>query len=136
MVSTRILGGVFGLALVGCMLQMPAPAAAGGSVNIYVTPKGESADAFRKGFQLYSLYRNLKNEARVNQRGSGNAAGVSQSGNGNNALVVQRGKGHSATISQNGNDNAFGVFQFGKKQKADAAQNGNGNVGFLLQGGW
>lgn len=114
-------------------------AADAGQFSFSVTPKGQDAELVRNGFALYNIYRSSKksrNRAKVDQRGSGNAAAVSQSGSDNWAGVFQRGKGHSATVSQSGRNNAFGVFQFGKNTSASAAQTGDGNVGFLFQGGW
>jgi hypothetical protein len=83
-----------------------------------------------------SWAQRLSNSARVDQKGSGNSAAVSQSGHWNWATIFQRGRGHSATVAQTGNNNAFGVFQFGRNTSMDAAQTGNGQAGLMLQYGW
>ena len=110
--------------------------AAAGTVSVTVTPKGESASALRDGLFLFSWAQRLRNSARVDQKGSGNSAAVSQSGHWNWATIFQRGRGHSATVAQTGNNNAFGVFQFGRNTSMDAAQTGNGQAGLMLQYGW
>lgn len=117
------------------LTHQTAPATAG-SVNVTVAPRGESAEAVRTGFLFYNLFRGVKNRARVNQKGSGNGAAISQHGNGNVAEVFQRGRGNSGTITQNGNNNAYGIFQFGRKARTSAVQTGDGNAGFTFQGNW
>ncbi len=131
-VAVSVLALMVGLVASG----QPTPAAAGGSVSVAITPRGESAAAIRNGFRLYSWSRDMRNRVRVDQRGTGNGAGVSQSGHGNWAAVFQRGRNHSATVAQNGNNNAFGIFQFGRNTSSAATQTGDGNVGLVVQGGW
>lgn len=117
------------------VLGMAAPADAGG-IAVTVTPTGDSAKVIRQGLKIYSWTRHLDSRARVDQRGSGNAAAIGQSGSGNWAGVFQRGSGHTGTISQAGNSNAYGLFQFGRNTSAAASQTGNGKVGFTFLGGW
>jgi hypothetical protein len=112
-----------------------APANAGGSFTIAITPKGKKAEKLQKGLSVLSKIHEARNRAKVDQKGSNNAAYLGQSGNGNNALVVQRGKGHSASVSQSGNNNALGVFQFGKNTSSSTTQTG-GQSGLIIQGGW
>lgn len=113
-----------------------APAEARNGFRFVVTPKGDDARAVREGLRLYSFARDLRNRAKVDQRGTGNGAAVSQSGSGNWSGIFQRGSGHSATVTQNGNNNAFGIFQFGRNQNTSSVQEGNGNVGLVFEGGW
>jgi Curlin associated repeat len=113
-----------------------APAEARNGFRFVVTPKGEDARVVRDGLRLYSIARDLRNRAKVDQRGTGNGAAVSQSGSGNWSGIFQRGSGHSATVTQNGKNNAFGIFQFGRNQNTSAVQQGDGNVGLVFEGGW
>jgi Curlin associated repeat len=123
--------------LIAAAPLVPASAASRhGSVSVTVVPKGESAEVIRSGYQIYSLFKGLKNRGRVDQRGTGNGAAIGQHGDNNAALVVQRGSGHSATVTQTGRNNLFGVFQFGRNTSTSASQAGNGQTGFVLQGGW
>ena len=135
MIRANMVASVLAL-VVFAAIEQSAPAAAGGSLSFAVTPRGETAHVVRDGFRFYSWARDLRNRVRVDQRGSGNGAGVSQSGTGNWAGIFQRGRNHSATVTQNGNDNAYGIFQFGRNTSSAATQTGDGNVGFVLQGGW
>lgn len=123
------------------LLAVPAVAAApaahaGGTVGVTITPRGELAHVLSTGLSIYSLVQSRKSRAKVDQRGTGNAAGIAQSGSGNFAKVVQRGKGHTGTISQNGDNNAFTTFQFGRRTTSNVTQSGNGNVGLGFQFGW
>ena len=128
----------------GCMafllgvaaMELATPAIAGGSASLTITPKGESARVLQEGLHWYSVFKNSRNRARVDQSGAGNGAAISQHGSNNWARIFQRGRGQSASITQNGNDNAMGVFQFGRKTNTTARQTGNGNVGLVLQGAW
>lgn len=123
-------------------LQAPAPAEAGGSVTMMITPRGDSADFISTGLRIYGLTQQYKqakkskNTATVKQKGVNNAAALSQKGAGNYGLVYQKGKGHTATASQGGYNNTLGVFQFGKKTNLDVGQYGVGQTGIVLQGGW
>ncbi len=136
MIRKRTMAGVMALLIGITAIEMGTPVAAGGRVSFTVTPRGQNADVIRDGLHWCSLFRRARNQARVDQRGSGNGAAVSQSGNDNVARVFQRGRGHSAAISQNGNNNAFGIFQFGRNTSTAARQNGNGNVDLVFEGGW
>lgn len=122
-------------------LQAPAPAEAGGSVTMMITPGGDAADLINTGLRIYGLTQQSKgakkkNQATVKQKGVNNAAALSQKGAGNYGLIYQKGKGHTATASQGGYNNALGVFQFGKKTNLDVGQYGVGQTGIILQGGW
>jgi hypothetical protein len=121
--------------LIGFAPVATAPAYAGGSFTVQITPKGKGAQKLEKGLSVLSKLQEARNRAKVDQKGSNNAAYVGQSGNSNNALVVQRGKGHSADVSQSGNNNALGVFQFGKNTSSSTTQTG-GQSGLIIQGGW
>ena len=136
MIYRQMTTGGLALVLGFCAMSMPTAATARGSASITITPKGESARVLQEGLHWYSIFQNTRNRARVDQKGTGNGAAVSQSGRNNWAGIFQRGKGHAATVTQNGNDNALGVVQFGKKTNMTASQSGNGNVGLVLQGGW
>jgi Curlin associated repeat len=124
-------------AVIAFAAAAPLPASAGG-FTLSLTPSGDSADLIRQGLQIYGIVNDLKgkNHARVNQKGSDNAAAVQQTGAGNYGLVYQRGRGHTATLSQAGVDNALGVFQFGRRANIDVTQAGAGEVGLVFQGGW
>jgi hypothetical protein len=136
MLRKQLTTGCMALLLGVAAMELPTPAAAGGSASLTITPKGESAKFLQEGLHWYSLLKSSRNRARVDQRGSGNGAAISQHGSNNWASIFQRGQGQSASITQNGNDNAMGVFQFGRKTIATTRQTGNGNVGLVLQGGW
>jgi hypothetical protein len=136
MIRAKLAAGLLAFTIGAAAINAPSPAAAAGSVSVSITPKGESANAVRDGLFLFSWTQQLRNYARVDQKGRGNAAGVSQSGQWNWAGIFQRGRGHSATVTQNGNNNAFGVFQFGRNTSLDAAQTGHGQTGLVMQYGW
>ena len=112
-----------------------APAEAG-QVTLHIRPHGRDAQALRQGLQLFGLFQNFKNRARVSQSGSNNAAGIAQYGRGDTAAIFQNGSGNSGGIVQRGNNDALALFQFGKHNTTTAEQNGNGEVGIVLQGGW
>lgn len=113
-----------------------APAQAGGSVTVKLTPKGKQAKAIKKGLSFWSRVKERRNRARVDQRGGNNGAYVSQNGSGNSLGVFQRGSGHTATASQDGNNNTLGIFQFGKNTSSNVSQTGDGKFGLIFQGGW
>ena len=136
MIRTKLAAGLLVFAIGATTIDASTPAAAAGRVSVTIAPQGESASAIRDGLFLYSWAQQLRNYARVDQRGRGNAAAVSQSGSWNWAGIFQRGRGHSASVTQNGNHNAFGVFQFGRNTSLDAAQTGHGQAGLVLQYGW
>jgi hypothetical protein len=136
MIRTKLVAGLLVLTMGVATIGAPTPAVAAGSVSVTLTPKGESANAIRDGLFLFSWAQQLRNHVRVNQKGRGNAAAVSQSGHWNWAGIFQRGRGHSATVTQNGDNNAFGVFQFGRNTSLDADQTGHGQAGLVLQYGW
>jgi major curlin subunit len=135
MIRKSILSSVM-LSMAAFSTFAAAPAEARNGFRFVVTPKGEDARVVRDGLRLYSIARDLRNRAKVDQRGTGNGAAISQSGSGNWSGIFQRGSGHSATVSQNGNNNALGVFQFGRNQNTSAVQQGDGNVGLVFEGGW
>jgi Curlin associated repeat len=136
MIRRNLAAGLLAFTLGVAAIDAPTPAAAAGSVSVTIAPKGESANAVRDGLFLYSWAQQMRNYVRIDQKGSGNGAAVSQSGQWNWATIFQRGRGHSATVAQNGNNNALGVFQFGRNTSIDAAQTGNGQAGLVLQYGW
>jgi hypothetical protein len=107
-----------------------------GSVTVTITPKGKSAKVVRKGLKVLTRVQERRNAAAIDQKGEGNSALVSQTGQGNALAVFQRGNGHSAAASQDGNNNALGVFQFGRNTSTTASQTGNGKTGIIIQGGW
>lgn len=121
-------------------LHVPVPAFAGGSVTVSIAPQGEAAEIIRQGLQIYSIVQQQKtkkkNHARIDQKGRGNAAALSQKGGNNYGLIHQRGRDHTATVAQEGWNNGFGVFQFGRNTNIDVAQIGRGKVGLVLQSGW
>jgi hypothetical protein len=138
--TSRLKFSAISMAALIALSSLSAPAAAGG-VTMVLTPRGDAANPFQTGLQIYSLVeqqkgKKKKNHAKVDQKGSDNAAALQQTGAGNYGLVVQRGKGHTATVSQDGFNNALGVFQFGKNADLDYVQAGNGKASIVLQGGW
>jgi hypothetical protein len=138
--TSRLKFSAISMAALIALSSLSAPAAAGG-VTMVLTPRGDAANLFQTGLQIYSLVeqqkgKKKKNHAKVDQKGSDNAAALQQTGAGNYGLVVQRGKGHTATVSQDGFNNALGVFQFGKNADLDYVQAGNGKASIVLQGGW
>lgn len=112
--------------------NFPTAAAAAGK-TIVLTPHGHPAAAIREGLRIYGWANAARNTATVDQRGSGNGAGVSQYGNGNYAAVIQRGRNHSAVVSQNGNNNALAVFQTGRGRSYEGTQTGNGKTAIVVQ---
>jgi Curlin associated repeat len=116
-------------------LCQAAPAQAG-SITVKVTPKGKKVEKLKAGLERLGELQARRNRARVDQKGSGNSASVSQDGGGNWLGVFQRGSGHTAVASQNGNNNALGIFQFGKNTSTRTAQTGDGQVGLIFQAGW
>ena len=136
MIRNSTIAGLMALSLAAAGTALPAPAEAGGGVRLELTPDARSADAIRMGLGIYSLVRQHKSRARVDQRGSGNSAGVGQSGRGNVAAVFQQGRGHSTSVQQNGDGNAIGIIQFGRNRSSSHVQSGNGNVGLVVEGGW
>lgn len=125
--------------LIGAAVLLPlasAPAEAG-SVTVKITPKTKiGTKMVEKGLTVVTKAQERHNAERIDQKGSGNSAEVSQSGDGNTLGVFQRGKGHTATASQDGNDNTLGIFQFGRNTSTTADQTGNGKTGLIIQGGW
>ena len=126
---------VVSLAAVATMSIALSPAYAEGA-SITWRPRGEEAEAVRTGLGIYSLFRDLRNRAKTNQRGTNNGAAIAQHGRGNNAYVFQRGRDNSGAITQNGNYNSYGLFQFGRRNSTRIVQNGTGEVGITLQGNW
>ena len=83
--------------LVGLLaLQAPAPAVAGGSVTMMLTPRGDSPDYINTGLRIYGLTQQYKqakkskNVATVKQKGVNNAAALSQKGRCASAMGVSR----------------------------------------------
>lgn len=137
MLTFKALGG---LCLATALLVQPlaSPAAHAGNIGFTVSPKGDEAKALQTGLKLYSLAKNLKrkNRARVDQAGSGNSAGLTQTGRGNWGSVFQRGRDNSGAITQTGNGNSFALFQFGKNNNSSHTQIGNGQAGARFEFGW
>jgi hypothetical protein len=136
MIRAKLAAGLVAFTVGAAAIDALTPAAAAGSVSVSIAPQGESAKAVRDGIFLFSWAQQLRNYARVDQKGRGNGAAVSQNGHWNWAAIFQRGRGHSATVTQNGNNNALGVFQFGRNTSIDAAQSGNSQAGLVVQYGW
>ena len=126
---------VVSLVAVATMSATLSPAYAEGA-SITWRPRGEEAEAVRTGLGIYGLFRDLRNRAKTNQRGTNNGAAIAQHGRGNNAYVFQRGRDNSGAITQNGNYNSYGLFQFGRRNSTRFVQNGTGEVGITLQGNW
>jgi minor curlin subunit len=113
-----------------------APASAGGSIAINVTPKNAKEEqAMRTGLAIYGIVNAVKSGS-IKQYGNGNAAGLAQLGSGNFGVIHQEGDGHNGTLAQNGNGNAYGIFQFGKGTDAHVTQSGNGGTGATFAFGW
>lgn len=114
---------------------MIAPAHAGGSLSITLSPR--NADEHRlmaAGLAIYAISQSIRNGS-ISQRGSGNSAGLRQNGRGNLGVVHQEGQGHSGTLQQNGNRNSYGLFQFGRNTSSHVVQNGS-QAGATFQFGW
>lgn len=128
------------IALVAAALgtaALAAPAHAGGSIGITVTPtNADEAQAMRAGLAIYSIVNGFNGGSGINQIGTGNAGGLAQNGSGNLGVVHQQGTGHNGTLTQNGNGNAHGLFQFGRNTSGHVAQNGNGGTGATFVFGW
>ena len=130
--GTRLVTSALAAAAAGLF----ASGAEAGGFTYRVTPDRDSGRVIGAGLEIYSLYKQQRNAAKVRQRGDGNGAAIAQSGSSNSAFVYQRGRGHSATLEQNGNRNALGVFQFGRGARTSVSQNGDGRADFIFQGGW
>ena len=92
MIRAKLAAGLLAFTIGAAAIDAPAPAAAAGSVSVTIAPKGESANAIRDGFSLFSWVRQMRRSARIDQKGSGNGAAVSQSGRWNWAAIFQRGR--------------------------------------------
>lgn len=117
-----------------------APPAAGagpsGQVSIAITPQNaQEAQAIRFGLALFALHQDITANGHVTQTGFNNAAGISQGGPRNRAIIHQDGCNHTGTISQTNGHNAAGLFQFGCNTNAAITQTGN-DTGLTFQFGW
>jgi hypothetical protein len=132
-----MLNRLIGIPLVAIVATTAALSSAqADGVSITLRPRGDSAEVIREGLGLYSFFRDLRNRAKTDQRGTSNGAAISQHGRGNNAVVFQRGRDNSGSVTQTGNSNFYGLFQFGRRNSKTVVQNGNGEVGITLQGNW
>ena len=122
--------------LIAFGVSIPLASAEAGNITLRIRPHGHDAQVLRQGLQLYSLFQNFKNHAKVGQTGSNNAAGIAQYGSGDAAAVFQNGSRNSGQVVQSGNNDAFALFQFGKHNSSVTQQNRDGEVGIVLQGGW
>lgn len=130
-IAAGLLATTIGLA------ALPAPASAGGTFSIDVSPGSSGSEqAMRTGLQLYSMYNAIESGAGIRQRGHGNSAGIEQNGRRNSGIVHQEGRGHNGTLRQNGNGNSYGLFQFGRDTDGHVEQRGNGGTGATFQFGW
>ena len=91
--------GCLALLLGVAALELPTPATAGGTASLTITLKGESARVLQEGLHWYSVLKNSRNRARVDQNGASNGAAISQHGSNNWARIFQRGRGQSASIT-------------------------------------
>ena len=58
-----------------------APALAGGSISISLSPQdSEQEQAMRAGLLIYGIANGIKNGGLIGQNGNGNTAGLAQSG--------------------------------------------------------
>lgn len=118
-------------------LTLSSPAMAGGSIGFYLSPQNsDDAQIMDFGLRAYALYKDLRHNGNIRQRGHGNNAGIAQNGSGNLGIVQQDGDNHAATLQQNGNGNSYGVFQFGRNTDTEVVQDGNGQSGAALLFGW
>src|ERR671918_386503 len=92
MIRAKLAAGLVAFTVGAAAIGAPSPAAAAGSVSVTIAPKGQSANAVRDGLFLFSWAQQMRNYARVDQKGSGNGAAVSQSGHWNWATIFQRGR--------------------------------------------
>jgi len=133
---TNTLGTAAIAALLG-VSALAGPAAAGGSIAYYLSPRtAQDAQVMDLGLRAYSLYNGLRNGAHIRQVGRNNNAGIGQNGNGNLGIVRQQGNSHSATLQQAGNGNSYGIFQFGRDTDTTVVQGGDGQSGAALLFGW
>ena len=136
MIRTTLIALLASAALASGSAALTAPAHAGGSISIGITPTDpEHAQAMAAGMQIYSLINGAKNGT-IQQNGFGNMAGIGQNGSGNTGIIVQEGDGHNGTIEQNGNNNTCGLFQFGENTDGQCLQNGDGQTSATVQFGW
>ena len=116
---------------------LTAPAEAGGSISLTLTPKNQKQEnAMKAGLLIYGVVNHVQNGGSIKQFGQNNMAGIAQNGGGNFGVVHQEGDGHVGTLQQNGNGNAYGIFQFGKNTNDNVVQNGNGGTGTTFSFGW
>jgi Curlin associated repeat len=122
-----------GFVAVSAVATVPASAE---SRTFVLTPRGQQAESIRETMRIYNwAHGATRNRAIVDQRGTGNGAGIGQHGSGNFGAVIQRGRSNSATLAQNGNGNALAIFQVGRGNTYDASQTGNGKTGLVVQVG-
>ena len=121
---------------IGMALSVIGSAEAGGR-TVVLTPHGQQAQNVRDGLGILRWAQGSRsgNDATVDQRGSKNAAGVSQRGNGNATTVIQRGSRNSAIVNQNGSNNVSAVFQVGRGRQFELNQTGNNKTAIVIQTG-
>lgn len=112
------------------------PADASGSISLNLTPRNaDEAALLRLGLGLYAIRQDIRTNGHVTQSGWNNAAGIVQTGRGNQGIIHQEGCNHNGTINQTGNHNAHGLFQFGCNANGHVTQTG-GQTGITIQYGW
>jgi hypothetical protein len=138
MIRNSLIASAVAATIASTGLVAASPALAGGSVSYTYTPTTpQQALALQRGLQMYSYYSAAKaNGGVIRQYGTGNIAGLGQSGSGNLGVIYQQGSNHSATLTQTGNNNTYGIFQFGNGGSTNVAQTGNGQVGVTFQRSW
>ena len=131
--NTRIAAHVLAI---GVAFSVASPVEAGGR-TVVLNPHGQQAQNVRDGLSILRWAQGSRsgNSATVDQRGSRNAAGVSQHGNGNAATVIQRGSRNGVILNQNGNNNVSAVFQVGRGRQYELNQTGNNKTAIIIQAG-
>jgi len=121
------------LALVASLTTFAPISAQAGNLSLSLNARNaQEARALNTAIALYALHRDIKSGADIRQVGRNHAAGLSQSGGNNRAIIHQRGRNHTANLTQSGGHNGQVILQFGKGAHANVAQNG-GQAGILLQ---
>lgn len=147
---TRIIRNTIAAALVGATVAALAPAAHaftqgprvtkqvnGNQVSVHAVPlTPQQRYIMEQGMRMAAQANGASSDTAIVQKGSGNAAGIAQSGRGNKGLVYQQGSGHTGTLQQAGNGNSYGLLQYGHGTTGHVGQTGNGQAGLTMQYGW
>ena len=113
------------------------PAAADGQLTFSFNARNaDEARAVRNVLALYARHKDVRQNGRITQEGTGNAASLYQRGADHRGYVQQRGRGHDGSLTQTGRAHAYGLFQSGRGTSAQVTQSGRGRAGFAFVHGW